>query len=71
MKRFACALMLMVVVCPAAGDAADWPQWRGPNRNGISADSGLLQRWPKGGPRLVRTVKGLGNGYASQVIAGG
>ena len=71
MNRIACALLVLIVVNPAASDAADWPQWRGPARDGISADTGLLQRWPKGGPRLVRTVKGLGNGYASQVIAAG
>ena len=29
---------------------AEWPQWRGPNRDGISAEKGLLKTWPEGGP---------------------
>ena len=33
--------------------AEDWPQWRGPDRTGISPESGLLQEWPEGGPKLV------------------
>src|SRR5215472_9774457 len=32
--------------------AGDWPQWRGPNRDGKSSDTGLLQEWPAGGPHL-------------------
>ncbi len=51
--------------------AADWPQWRGPARDGKSGETGLLKRWPESGPNRVRTVDGLGEGYASQVIAGG
>ena len=43
----------------------DWHQWRGPNRDGISAETGLLQRWPsQGPPRLWRTT-GAGEGYSS------
>ncbi len=51
--------------------AADWPQWRGPNRDGISSETGLLDTWPKGGPPLVWKIQGLGEGYSSPAIAGG
>src|SRR5580692_3379404 len=51
--------------------AADWPQWRGPNRDGISAETGLLDVWPKGGPPLVWKIQGLGEGYSSAAIAAG
>ena len=51
--------------------AADWPQWRGPNRDGISAETGLLDAWPKGGPPLVWKIQGLGEGYSSAAIAAG
>ncbi len=51
--------------------AADWPQWRGPNRDGISSETGLLDAWPKGGPPLVWKIQGLGEGYSSAAIAGG
>ena len=35
-----------------ASASSDWPQWRGPNRDGHSSDTGLLKRWPEGGPKL-------------------
>jgi outer membrane protein assembly factor BamB len=49
--------------------AADWPQWRGLNRDGKSADTGLLARWA-GGPRLVWKAQGLGEGYSSLAVVG-
>ncbi len=57
----------------AAGVAAagDWPQWRGPHRDGRSAETGLLQEWPEGGPDLAWRAAGLGAGYSSVSIAGG
>lgn len=51
--------------------ADDWPQWRGPHRDGKSAETGLLQQWPAGGPPLVWKITGLGAGYASVSVAGG
>jgi len=51
--------------------AADWPQWRGPNRDGTSAETGLMQSWPQGGPPVVWKISGLGEGYSSLAIAGG
>lgn len=56
---------------PAGGAAADWPQWRGPNRSAISTETGLLKSWPEGGPPLAWKIDGLGNGYSSVVIVGG
>ncbi len=55
---------------PAAG-AAGWFQWRGPNRDGKSAERGLLQEWPPDGPRLVWRSAGAGSGYSSFSAAGG
>lgn len=50
--------------------AADWPQWRGPDRTGISAETGLLKRWPDNGPPLVWTNRELGSGYSSPSVVG-
>lgn len=55
----------------AAQSAANWPQWRGPNRDGISKESGLLKQWPEDGPPLVWKVGGAGRGYSSFSIANG
>src|SRR5262245_60459929 len=48
----------------------DWPQWRGPERNGISREVGLARQWPAAGPPVVWTVSGLGAGYGSVAIKG-
>ena len=51
--------------------APDWFQWRGPNRDGISPETGLLQDWPKSGPPQVWRIGGMGNGYSSFSSADG
>jgi outer membrane protein assembly factor BamB len=61
--------MATALAQPAA--PAEWFQWRGPNRDGISAETGLLQVWPKAGPPQVWRVNGVGNGYSSFSTSGG
>jgi outer membrane protein assembly factor BamB len=56
------------VCCSAQAD--DWPQWRGPERNGISQETGLLAEWPPEGPTLVWQVQDLGGGYSTPSIMG-
>ena len=58
------------VLLSLAAYAGDWPQWRGPQRNGISAETGLLKEWPKAGPRLVWQAKDIGDGYATPSVVG-
>lgn len=65
-------IMLACISVPAAAQAAgDWPQWRGPNRDGISKETGLLKEWPANGPPLVWKVQGAGRGYSTLAISGG
>lgn len=52
-------------------EADDWNQWRGPNRDGISQEKGLLKAWPASGPPLAWKTTGLGKGYSSVAIADG
>ena len=54
----------------AAIQAKDWPQWRGPARDGISTDTGLLKKWPSGGPPKLWETGGLGEGYSAFSIVG-
>ena len=63
------AVLLAVTLSPRA-HAADWPQWRGAHRDGCSADQGLLQDWPVGGPKLAWKATGLGKGYAGVAVVG-
>jgi len=55
---------------PLEARAAEWPQWRGPQRNGISAETGLLAEWPKEGPKLVWQVKDIDSGYSTPSVVG-
>jgi outer membrane protein assembly factor BamB len=50
---------------------ADWPQWRGPDRSGISTETGLLKQWPKDGPPLLWKATDVGNGYSTPSVADG
>jgi outer membrane protein assembly factor BamB len=54
---------------PALAD--DWPQWRGPQRDGISHETGLLQQWPSKGPELLWKLNNIGRGYSTPAIANG
>jgi outer membrane protein assembly factor BamB len=53
-----------------AAYAADWPQWRGPQRNGVSSETGLRREWPKPGPRLVWQANDSGDGYSAPSVVG-
>jgi outer membrane protein assembly factor BamB len=55
---------------PANVKAADWPQFRGPHRDGLSPEKGLLHEWPKDGPPLVFKATGLGAGFSSVSVVG-
>jgi outer membrane protein assembly factor BamB len=48
----------------------DWPQWRGPDRSGLSRETGLLADWPSSGPKLVWSATNLGAGYGSIATSG-
>jgi hypothetical protein len=65
-----CALSVAALGAQQAPASTDWPQWRGPNRDGISAETGLLQSWPRGGPPVVWSISGLGAGYGAVAIKG-
>jgi outer membrane protein assembly factor BamB len=50
--------------------ARDWPQWRGPQRTGISQETSLLQAWPERGPKLLWQATDIGDGYGAPAVAG-
>jgi outer membrane protein assembly factor BamB len=54
----------------STSQAANWPQWRGPQRNGISQETGLLTEWPEGGPTLLWQKPDLGGGYSTPAVVG-
>ena len=79
MRSMRILLPAIVLLCALAHQAtaqvtpsaANWPQWRGPNRDGISKETGLLKQWPEGGPPLAWKATGAGGGYSSFAISNG
>src|SRR5262245_55555994 len=67
-------MLFCAALCASAQQAdtakLDWPQWRGPNRDGISSETGLLKTWPEGGPKVVWTSP-IGDGYSAVAITKG
>jgi outer membrane protein assembly factor BamB len=73
MRRVPSLLFALLIACSLTVSAApdtDWAQWRGPNRDGVSAETGLLQQWPASGPAVAWTATGLGRGYGSPAVRG-
>src|SRR5262245_7114214 len=71
-QRWLAAIAASTALIVSTGSfAADWPQWRGPDRSGISKETGLLKEWPKEGPKLMWEVRGIGYGFSTPAIVGG
>jgi outer membrane protein assembly factor BamB len=76
MKRLQFLLIAAVVLAVPAialsqANSASWPQWRGPNRDGISKETGLLKQWPAEGPPLLWKARGAGGGFSSFSVTNG
>jgi outer membrane protein assembly factor BamB len=65
------ALIVALAVATPHSQSAEWPQWRGPARDGVSRETGLLRTWPAGGPPRAWTATGAGTGYSSMAVSGG
>src|SRR5687768_3467067 len=50
MRTLTAGWIVLSILFVAPIQAADWPQFRGPNRDDVSRERGLLQQWPEGGP---------------------
>lgn len=66
-----CLSPMLAVVCAFSVFGADTPQFRGPNRDGKFAETGLLKAWPEGGPSLAWQYDGVGKGYSSVSVVEG
>lgn len=63
------AVCLLLTLTPAFAEGADWPQFRGIHRDGVSPETGLSASWPEGGPKELMRVK-LGEGYSAISVVG-
>lgn len=66
-----CVVLSLVLLVSAVALAADWPQFRGPERDGTSPEAGLMKQWPAGGPKELWSYDELGEGYSSVSVADG
>ncbi|MCP3980677.1 MAG: PQQ-binding-like beta-propeller repeat protein [bacterium] len=67
---FTAIALVAAMVSALAAQAADWPQFRGPNRDAISSETGLMRSWPEGGPEVLWSTE-VGQGYSGAAIHGG
>ncbi len=65
----ACVLALFAVLPRAMAQSTDWPQFLGPDRNGIAQESELISQWPAGGPKVLWRVPG-GVGMSGVAVSG-
>jgi outer membrane protein assembly factor BamB len=70
-KALAAIAVLLAFGFGATRASADWPQLRGPNGDGISQETDLLEQWPEGGPPLVWKATGIGTGMGAVSVADG
>jgi len=72
-RLFACLVLLAAspLFAQVPSKPGDWPQWRGPSRDGISRETGLLKEWPKEGPKRLWQVDTVGVGYSSIAVKDG
>ena len=68
---FVMALFLAFTASHATLQTSDWIQWRGPNRDGKSTETGLLKAWPAQGPPVAWRTNGAGIGYSSFAASDG
>jgi len=67
----AVALSCLCSAVAVAAETHPWPQFHGPRRDNMSTETGLLEQWPEGGPKLLWTFQGLGHGFSTLAIAHG
>jgi outer membrane protein assembly factor BamB len=60
---------LVCLICEV-NFADDWPQWRGPQRDNVSKEIGLLKKWPSAGPKPCLRIEGFGAGIAAPAVVG-
>lgn len=70
-NTFLCVSIASTVASPLSAADKDWPQWRGPNRDGRAADQRLLSQWPEEGPKLAWQFDNAGFGFSSVAIQDG
>ncbi len=64
------AALLAIALLPAPASANDWPQWMGPNRDDQWTETGILETFPEGGPKVLWRAP-IAAGYSGPAVADG
>ncbi len=64
-------VLIVSLACSGVVLGGDWPQWRGPDRTGLSTETGIAAKWAEGGPKLIWKATGAGKGFSSVVVKDG
>jgi outer membrane protein assembly factor BamB len=70
MKKIYIIVIISALLAANSIFASDWPQYLGPDRNGVSGEKGLLRSWPKEGPKVLWTFP-LGEGFGGPAVSEG
>ncbi len=65
MKSHKPIFCLVTLTLVSTALAVDWPQWRGPDRDGVNQEKNLLETWPESGPKMLWRTSGVGDGFSS------
>ena len=68
--RFIITFIALSSVCATTAQADDWPQWLGPRRDGVWRETGIVEKLPEGGPKVLWRAP-VNNGYCGPAVAGG
>lgn len=71
LMMFVMMLLNAAILSAQTPSVNEWPSFHGPDRTNKSSETGLLKKWPAGGPGLIMTIEGIGEGYSSVSIADG
>ena len=70
MNRLFILLLISLLLPYACNTKSEYSDWRGPNRDGIYPETGLLKQWPENGPNLLWSFEELGYGHTAVAVAG-
>jgi outer membrane protein assembly factor BamB len=68
--RFIVPFVVLSSVCATTAQADDWPQWLGPRRDGVWRETGIVEKLPEGGPKVLWRIP-VNNGYCGPAVADG
>jgi outer membrane protein assembly factor BamB len=68
--KVASIIAILPILAGFCASADDWPQWRGPKRNGASQEAGLLKEWPNEGPKPLWKLDNIGSGFSTPAVVG-